>query len=181
MKEKKKLAEHELLFLVSFFIGIVFITLLAKGKKPENTILNQNLSLTFLEQGFYGRELFLQCLFSRGMVLVLLILLSYTSMRKLSFRIVTVWMGVGLGSLCKLFFLWYGLKGVGLLCILLMPHFLLYWMAYGMLYWELEKRRLRMTNNPVGIFLSTGVVIIGILVESYVNPFLLRAYLNLFF
>ena len=181
MKEKKKLTEHELLFGVSFFVGVVFVTILAKGKKPENTILNQSLSIAFLEQGIHGWGLFLQCLFSRGMVLVLLVLLSYTSMRKLSFRIVTISMGLGLGILCKLFFVWYGLKGVGLLLVLLMPHFLLYWMAYGMLYWELEKRRLRMTNNPLGIFLSIGVVITGILVESYVNPVLLKTYLKLFF
>jgi len=144
-------------------------------------LLNQSLSHDFLEQGWNKWGLFLQCLFSRGIILVLLVLLSYTSLRKCTFRIVTIWMGVGLGILFKLFFVWYGGKGIGLLVVLLMPHFLLYWMAYGMLYWELEKRRLRMNHNPLGIFLSIGVVITGILVESYVNPFLVRTYLNLFF
>lgn len=180
MKEKKKPTEHELLFIISFFIGIVLITILAKGKKPENTLINQSLSINFLENEFHWWGLFLQCLFSRGILLVLLVLLSYTSMRKISFRIVTIWMGFGIGILMKLFFVWYGIKGIGLLFVLLMPHFLLYWMAYGMLYWELERRRLRI-NNPFGILFSIGVAITGIVVESYVNPFLLRTYLNLFF
>lgn len=181
MKEKKKLTEHELLFGICFFAGIVLITLLAKGKIPENTLLNQSLSLNFLEQGWNKRGLFLQCLFSRGIILLLLILLAYTSLRKCAFRIVTAWMGLGLGILCKLFFVWYGLKGLGLLVVSLLPHFFLYWMAYGMLYWEMEKRRLRVVNSPIGIIFSIGVVITGIIVESYVNPFLLRTYLKLFF
>lgn len=181
MKEKKKVTEHELLFGICFFAGIVLITILAKGKAPENTLLNQSLSLSFLEQGWNKKGLFLQCLFSRGIVLLLLILLAYTSLRKCAFRIMTMWMGFGLGMLSKLFFCWYGIKGLGLLIVSLVPHFLLYWMAYGMLYWEMEKRRLRLVNSPIGIILSIGVVITGILVESYVNPILLRTYLKLFF
>lgn len=181
MKEKKKLTEHELIFSICFLLGVVLITILAKGKTPENTLLNQSLSLNFLEQGWNKKGLFLQCLFSRGIVLLLLVLLAYTSLRKCAFRIVTVWVGLGLGSLCKLFFVWYGLKGIGLLVVSLLPHFLLYWMAYGMLYWEMEKRRMRVVNSPLGLVISIGVVITGILVESYVNPVLLRAYLKLFF
>lgn len=181
MKEKKKLTEHEFLFGICFFAGVVLITILAKGKTPENTLLNQSLSLNFLEQGWNKNGLFLQCLFSRGILLLMLILLAYTSMRKWAFRIVTVWIGLGLGILCKLFFCWYGLKGLGLLIVSLLPHFLLYWMAYGMLYWEMEKKRLRVVNSPLGIIISILVVITGILVESYVNPIFLRAYLKLFF
>ena len=181
MKEKKKITEHELIFGICFLVGVVFITLLTKGKKPENTLINQSLSLEFLEQGWNKNGLFLQCLIGRGSVLLLLILLAYTSLRKSTFRIVTLWIGLGLGMLCKLFFVWYGFRGIGLLLVSLLPHYLLYWMAYGMLYWEMEKRRLRIVNSPVGIILSVGVVITGMLMESYVNPFLLRTYLKLFF
>lgn len=181
MKEKKKLTEHEFLFGICFLIGIVLITMFSKGKTPENTLLNQSLSIDFLEQGWNKGGLFLQCLISRGTVLLLLILLAYTSLRKCAFRIVTSWFGLGLGILCKLFFVWYGLKGLGLLLVSLFPHFLLYWMAYGMLYWEMEKRRLRVVNSPIGIILSIIVVITGMLMESYVNPLLLKTFLHIFF
>lgn len=181
MKEKKKITEHEFLFGICFFAGVVLITILAKDKVPENTLMNQSLSRDFLEQGWNRSGLLLQCLFNRGIILFLLVLLAYTSLRKFAFRIVTVWIGLGLGCLCKLFFVWYGLKGIGLLAVSMLPHYLLYWMAYGMLYWEMEKRRLRVVNSPVGIVLSIGVVITGIIMESYVNPILLRTYLQLFF
>jgi len=181
MREKKKLTEHEFLFGICFLAGVVLITILTKGKVPENTLMNQSLSLDFLEAGWNKSGLFLQCLLSRGIILLLLVLLAYTSLRKWAFRIVTVWIGFGLGILCKLFFVWYGLKGLGLLLVSMLPHFLLYWMAYGMLYWEMEKRRLRVVNSPIGIILSIIVVITGMLMESYVNPLLLKTFLHIFF
>lgn len=181
MREKKKLTEHELLFGVCFLLGAIVVTLLAKGKTPENTLLNQSLALGFLEQGWNRKALFLQCLYNRGMIMLLLLLLAYTSFRKFTFRFVTAWAGISFGMLFKLFFAWYGMMGIGLLLVSVMPHFLFYWMAYGLLYWEMEKNRLRVMKSPIGILASIGVVIIGILLESYVNPILLSTYLKIFF
>lgn len=113
--------------------------------------------------------------------MLLLIFLAYTPLRKLAFRMVTAWIGLSFGILVKLFVCWYGISGFGLLVILILPHFLFYWMAYGLLYYEMDRQRLRTVKSPVGIFVSLGVVIMGILVESYVNPFLLRTYLKIFF
>ena len=181
MKEKKKLTEHELLFGICFFAGIVWITLLARGKTPENTLLNQSLSASFLEKGWNRPALFWQCLYSRGMIMLLMIFLAYTPLWKLTFRMITAWIGLSFGMLFKLFFCWYGVSGIGLLLVSILPHFLFYWMAYGLLYWEMDRRRLRIVKSPFGIFIAIGVVIMGIVIESYVNPFLLRTYLKLFF
>lgn len=181
MKEKKKITEHEWIFGVCFLLGVILITILSKGKTPENTLFNKSLSLTILEQGWNKKALFLQCLYSRGMIMLLLILLAYTSLRKITFRIITAWMGFSFGMLFKLFFCWCGVSGIGLLMVSVLPQVLFYWMAYGLLYWEMDKRQMRIANSPVGLFLVIGVVIMGIWVESYVNPFLLRSYLKIFF
>ncbi len=181
MKEKKKLTEHEILFGICFFAGIVWITLLARGKTPENTLLNQSLSIAFLEEGWNQGALFWQCLYSRGMIMLLLILLAYTPLRKIAFGIVTAWVGLSMGMLLKLFFCWYGVSGLGLLFVCILPHFLFYWMAYGLLYCEMDRQRMRVSKSPVGIFVAIAVVIMGIIIESYVNPFLLRTYLKIFF
>ena len=181
MKEKKKITEHELIFGICFLLGAILITIFAKGKTPENTLLNQSLSLAFLEKGWNKKALFLQCLYSRGMIMLLLIFLVYTPLRKIVFRIVTAWLGISFGILFKLFFVWYGIAGIGLLLVSIIPHFLFYWMAYGLMYCETEKRQLFRIKKPIGFFLSAGVVIMGIFIESYVNPFLLIAYLKIFF
>ena len=65
MRIRKGVSGHQLLFLVSFFIGIVIITVMAKGKVPENTLMNQALAGSFLEEGCNSKELFLQCFWKR--------------------------------------------------------------------------------------------------------------------
>lgn len=178
--KKRKLTENEFLFGICFLTGAVWVTILARGKTPENTLLSQALSAVFLEQGWNGKMLFLQCLYSRGILMLLLLFLAYTPFRKLAFRLVTAYLGVSFGILFKLFFCWYGIGGVGLLFVSVLPHFLFYWMAYGLLYWESDPLRSRTLKKPVGILIAIGVVIMGIVIESYVNPFLLRSYLKIF-
>ncbi len=169
------------MFLVSFFIGIVIITVMAKGKMPENTLMSQALAGSFLEEGWNRRELFVQCLWKRGSVLFLLMLLTCTTMRPWVCRALLIWMGFGCGILLKLFYLWYGLKGMGLMVVAALPHYLFYSMAYGLLYWNFEKNRLRMRKNYLPVLVSVIVVIMGICAESYVNPFLVGGYLKIFF
>lgn len=181
MRVRKRVTGHQILFLVSFFIGILIVTILARGKVPENTLMDQSLSSTFLEQGWNRLELFWQCFWKRGTVLVLIMLLTCTSMRVWVYRMVTVWIGFVFGMLLKLFYLWYGIKGMGLLLTAVFPHYFFYWMAYGLLYWELEKNRMRMKRNNIPFILALGVVIMGIVLESYVNPFLVGGYMKIFF
>lgn len=70
---------------------------------------------------------------------------------------------------------------MGLLLVATLPHYLFYFMAYGLLYWNFEKNRLRVRKSYFPILLSVIVVIMGILAESYVNPFLVGGYLKIFF
>lgn len=181
MRIRKGVSGHQLLFLVSFFIGIVIITVMAKGKVPENTLMNQVLAGSFLEEGWNRKELFLQCLWKRSTVLFLLMLLTCTAMRSWVCRVLLIWMGLGSGVLLKLFYLWYGLKGMGLMVISALPHYLFYCMAYWLLYWNYEKNRLRVRKAYLPVLVSVAVSIIGIFVESYVNPFLVTGYLKIFF
>ena len=172
---------HQILFLVSFFIGILVITVMAKGKIPENTLMNQALAGSFLEEGWNRGELFMQCLWKRGTVLFLLMLLTCTTMRSWVCLALLVWMGFGSGVLLKLFYLWYGVKGMGLMFVAALPHCLFYFMAYGLLYWNFEKNRLRLRKNYLPVLVAVIVVIMGIISESYVNPFLVKGYLKIFF
>lgn len=181
MRLERRVTGHRILFLVSFFCGIAIITLLAKGKVPENTLMSQALASTFLEEGWNRRELFMQCLWRRGMVLLLIMLLTCTIMRLWVCRGIIVCIGVSFGILLKLFYLWYGIKGMGLLAVASMPHYLFYFIAYGLLYRSIEKNRICMRKNYFPLLIAVGVVIMGILSESYVNPFFVGGYLKIFF
>lgn len=181
MRKRKGVTGHQILFLVSFFIGIVVVTVLASGKVPENTLMSKTLAGNFLEEGWNRRELFLQCLWRRASILFLILLLTATSMRVWVCRILLVWFGFICGILLKLFYLWYGLPGMGLLLVAALPHYLFYFMAYGLMYWNFEKNRLRVRKSYFPVLLSVIVVIMGIFSESYVNPFLVGGYLKIFF
>ena len=181
MRIRKSVSGHQLLFLVSFFIGIVVVTVLANGKMPENTLMSKTLAGNFLEEGWNRRELFLQCLWKRASVLFLIFLLTTTSMRVWVCRILLIWLGVVLGILLKLFYLWYGLSGMGLLIVAVLPHYVFYIMSYGLMFRNYEKNRLHVRRNYLPVFLAVIVVIMGIFAESYVNPFLVGGYLKIFF
>ncbi len=181
MQSKRNSKENKLIFGIAVFTGIVLITILAKGKKPQNTLMNQALTLAFLENGWNKWELFWQCLWRRGMFFILLLLLIHTGMRRWIFRVLIAWIGAVFGMLLKLFYLWYGIKGFGLLVVSLLPQYFFYWMAYGLIYWEMEKSRISMRKNKGNLYLAIGVVIMGIFIESYVNPFLVSGYIKLFF
>lgn len=181
MGMKRRTAGHRIVFLMSFLVGIVMITVVTKEKIPQNPLMNRVLAGDFLEEGWNRSALFVQCLLSRGPVFVLLVILMCTSMRTWIWRIVIVWSGFWLGVLSKMFYLWYGIKGVGLLLTALFPQFLFYFMAYGMLYQNLEKHRMSIRVQYVPVFVAVGVVIMGMVLESYVNPFLVNGYLKIFF
>lgn len=181
MRGKKRVTEHQILFVLSFLIGIIFITIMARGKTPENTLMSQSLGQAFLEDGWNKNALLFQCLWSRGVFFAAIILLTCTSLRKWVFRVVTIWIGLAFGMMLKLFYLWYSVKGMGLFLAALFPHFLFYWMAYGLLYWELDKNYMNIRRNHFSLFLAVGVVIMGIFLESYVNPFLVSGYMKIFF
>lgn len=154
---------------------------MAKGKIPENTLMNQALAGKFLEEGWNCKALFLQCMWKRGTVFFLIVLLTCTVMRVWVCRTMIVWLGFVFGVLLKLFYLWFGMKGMGLLPVSMFPHYLFYIMAYGLLYWNFEKNRMRMRKNYFPVVLAGAVVIMGIVLESYVNPFLVGGYLKIFF
>ena len=181
MRIRKSVTGHQILFLVSFFIGIVLVTVMARGKVPENTLMSRALAGTFLEEGWNCRELFVRCLWNRVAVFILIMLLTFTSMRIWVCRAILLWTGLVVGILLKLFYLWYGIKGMGLMIAAALPHYLFYFMAYGLLYWNFERNRLRTRKKYLPVLVSVGVVIMGIVLESYVNPFLVGGYLKIFF
>ena len=181
MRIRKSVTGHQILFLVSFFIGIVLVTIMARGKVPENTLMSRALAGNFLEEGWNCRELFIRCLWKRSMVFILIMLLTCTSMRLWVCRAILLWTGFVVGILLKLFYLWYGIKGMGLIIAATLPHYMFYFMAYGLLYWNFERNRLRTRKKYLPVFVAIGVVIIGLILESYVNPFWVGGYLKIFF
>lgn len=181
MKINRCITKQQIYFALSFLLGIVWVTILARGKIPENTLMDQALSRALLEAGWNKKELLVQCILSRGLIFGIILILAHTPMRKGMQWGVVVWIGFGFGVMFKLFYLWYGIKGVGLCITALIPHFIFYWMAYGLICWEADRHRMYAKQNIPPILLALVVVIMGIILESYVNPNLIHTYIKIFF
>lgn len=181
MKINKRISKQQICFALVFLLGIVCVTILAKGKIPENTLMDQVLSRTFLEEGWNKKTLFAQCITRRGTVFILLLILAHSPMRDVMRWGVTIWSGFIFGIMLKLFYLWYGITGMGLCVTALFPHFILYWMAYGLICWESDRHRIYTRKRIAPILIAIVVVIIGIVIESYVNPNLVSSYIKIFF
>lgn len=180
MKKYRTCTEHGLLFLISIAVGILLITILSRGKFPENTMMQQIMVSNIMTEGIDRRELLIICCLKRVLFFGTLYLFSFTDFRKLCFRITTVGIGFSLGMLMKLFYLWYAFGGFVIFLAAVLPHYLFYWMAYGMIYSGADnftRNRGRKLKNFLSIFL---VVITGCFLESYVNPFLVLNFIKIF-
>ncbi len=108
------------------------------------------------------------------------------------------WIGLSVGMFVAVAVVHYGVKGLLLFVVALFPHYLLYLPAWMMLlkgarelcsciYFPGNCKRTYINGRKdeikfgLGVFLKVlGVVIIGILSESYVNPKLLLGFLKIF-
>lgn len=133
-----------------------------------------------LTKGWNRQELFIHCLIKRIKEFGVLFLFSFTVFKKTCFRMTTFMIGISLGILMKLFFLWYGINGMLLLFVALIPQYLFYWMGYGLIYWNERNGYVKQRYQFFRVIPILGVVIIGCFLESYVNPFLVLNYLKLF-
>lgn len=181
--------------LFCFIAGIIVANIIDKSKMSGFGFWNSY----FVEQFKYARirpgELFYSILEQRLPGMLLLLLLSATSLGSWAGGIYLAWQGFAAGFLMAVSVVSYGIKGILLFGTALFPQYFLYIPVYiACLYLAVFFRnRIRAKGVGSGILhrregflflaiclLFLGVYITGILLESYVNPFLLKKILKIF-
>lgn len=142
------------------------------------------------------RILWLKCLWKRAGIVVLFPLLSLTGIGLWTVRIYISWFPFSMGFLMEMLVLKYGLSGLLLFVVGVFPQYLFYIPAYIFLcqncflifrlkkiikYGEFPTNTRKISHYIRNLILILGVVIIGSAFESYVNPFLMKNFLKLFF
>lgn len=131
-------------------------------------------------------------------VSAVLLLLSTTGIGNIMVALYASWMGMTAGLFVSVSVIRYGLKGVllvlaGLMpqCLLLIPAYLMLlswcsglymklyhpWKEYGQIY---DTGHRYYAAKIIQLIIIIGVVIIGSVIESYVNPILLNSVLKIF-
>ena len=185
-KQGRILATYHLdmIFFVSFFVGILWANCLGDSSKNRFFMLNEY----YLQQLKYAKldynRLFLYILENRLPLIGALLLLSFTVAGILIQILLVVYFGVSFGFLCVMAITNFGWKGILYIAGFLFPHYIFYIIGYLMFLRMFWKRKEGVTVTQKELVMQTGIFIllfvIGLLMESYVNPIFLKKMLKIF-
>lgn len=187
-----------ILFLFGFIAGIFMMNLWTEQFLTEGSVLDETslARLKYLEVN--KSSLLLYVLKKRLGTVWMVALLSTTFLGMLAVYGYTVWLGVSMGFLMSAFAIQFGMKGILLFVVGTFPQYLLYvpaiiWLlvwGYRMtikLYFpdkdisgQYDNKKQLFLRNFIQLLMIHGVVIIGCLLESYVNPNIITKFLKIF-
>lgn len=184
------------LFTAGVFAGMVFVNL-RKSIWLDNTGLLDEYTLYHMkDMAVDNSALFYYVLRQRVGQLLVLAVLSTTYLGLAACSAMALWYGVCAGAFLATAVLRYGMKGIFLVLTGIFPQYLLYIPAMiALLYWcryvyrmiyldrtyggDVEKRFLlpKCLLQLLGIL---AVFVVGCVLESFLNPFLLKGFLKIF-
>lgn len=188
--ERKQYLLFLLIFIGSFLAGTVFMNMARGPLLTETGILNPASleRLRFLQVDNQG--LFFYVLQKRGMMAAMLCLLSATFLSLTAVYSFIVLKGAMGGMLLTAAMMRYGMKGMLFIVVSLFPQQFLLIPAWGMLLEWCVMNRYRSKNhdifyssrrNMLLLLWAALVLLIGSVLECYVNPILISELLKIFF
>ena len=161
------------------FAGILIASFAGDGGAYTNLFQTGGISAikagNFSEKGF-----FIHVLFSRLSYIVVVILLSTTSLRKLILMLQPALLCLGIGGWIGVAISQFGIKGVLLVLAGAFPHMLLYVIILRFLIMLLWDRTYYDKQFFIAVFILIFMAILGCLLESYVNPVIVAKILKIF-
>ncbi|MBE5880819.1 MAG: stage II sporulation protein M [Lachnospiraceae bacterium] len=181
-------------FLAGFFIGVLYIYFTGSYRDTETDFLSvQNLmQISYMD---FAHEDYLWFLFKKRLgVLFLLVLASFALPGKYLLLGFLMVFGCSMGSMLSVLVVRYGIRGILLFLGFVLPQDVIYvpavfqWVNVltawneGLFYRgnALTGNRRGKWHTMVKTALLAGVTIIGILLECYVNPFVVKWCLKIF-
>lgn len=178
-KERRKAVFHlDMVFFLSFFVGIVWANLLGENSKNRFFMLNEYYLQQLKYMDIDHNGLFLYILENRLPLLLLLILLSFTLAGILVQILFVGYFGASFGFLCVMAITNFGWKGIVYIGGFLFPHYIFYLIFYLLFLKLLVRKKDGMESGGKEWMMQTGILaallVLGLLSESYVNPVFLQ-------
>lgn len=168
-------------FLAFFLVGIVLANLLRGNTFQQNGSVTRYYLKQFQYTDIESRELLWHVGCNRLVLFASLLALTVVAKGKIVHVLFVAWSGFAYGYFCVISISAFGAKGLLLCLVALFPQFLAYVPAYLGLVQLSERRRehvgWRKTAAVVFLFV---ILIVGILLESYINPLILQKLLKIF-
>lgn len=160
-------------FMPGFLIGILYVNLIAKQYASGPGIFSDYFLNQYSTLNVVAEEYVWYLLQIRLFPFLALLGLAFTKIRKVSAVAFLVWTGFSCGLLLSMAVLSLGIKG-SLLCIVgILPQFFLYIPAYLIVIWYSYTYPVNRWNGQKTAFVSSAMIL-GILLEVYVNPILVK-------
>ncbi|MDR0949150.1 MAG: stage II sporulation protein M [Lachnospiraceae bacterium] len=184
------------LFLIGLVLGILVMNI-GKSLFLEKTGLFDEASLYQMKyMTVDGNTLFVYVLWERLKLIAFLILLASTYLGIFIISASALWVGITTGMFLSALVIRYGMKGILFALVGIFPQYLLYIPAFIALFlWSEQLYRslhatATVTTSESGrkvlfqkllmLLMIIGAVVIGCLLESYVNPYLMSRLLKVF-
>lgn len=160
-----------------FLFGIFYVNLIMKKYTAEPGLFSDYFLKQYQTAEIVAEEYMLYLVRIRAVPFLVLLGLAFTKVRKAASVIFLVWTGFSSGMLLSMAVLSMGIKG-SILCIVgILPQFLLYIPAYMVVIWYSYTYPQNKWNTQKSIFIGL-TMIVGILLETYVNPILMQAFIG---
>lgn len=164
-------------FMPGFLAGILYVNLIAKQYVAQPGIFSDYFLNQFGTVKIVMREFIWYLIQLRILPFIVLLMMSFTKFRKITVILFLIWTGISSGILISTAVLRMGIKG-SLLCIVgILPQFLFYIPAYLVLIWYSYAYPNSHWNTQKTVFV-TVMMLIGLILEAYVNPILMGAFLS---
>lgn len=186
-------------FLFGFFLGVFLMNIWKSSLLAETGFLDEEMLYQLKYMQIDGHVFFFYVLKKRLALFFMLLVFATTYLGVAVTYGALVWFGFSSGMLMAAVLIRYGLKGILLICASVLPQYIVYvpvfWLLLNWCYeicrllyfpakmYEENRYRSRRTllmAKGMQALILLAVVIIGVLLESYVNPIILISLLKIF-
>lgn len=165
------------LYMAGFLIGIFYANLVEQKYITANGIFSYYFLSQYISIDVETEEYMLYVMKTRLLPLACLFIAAQTKFKKATVVGCVLWTGFSSGMLIVASVLQLGAKGVLLCLIGITPHFVFYIMAYLVILWYLSNSPVSVWNRGKTVFVVLTMAL-GILMEVYVNPILMKLFVN---
>lgn len=166
-----------LIYMIGFMAGILFANLISKDYIASMGIFHDFFLQQYVQTEIDTGSFFWYLLQIRTGPVLLLGIAGCSRFKKAVAVFFLVWTGLLSGMIMTAAVLQMGMKGILLCMVGLCPHFLFYIAGYAILLWYLfsyPKNRWNLTKTVcTALFMA-----VGILLECYVNPVLVKLFIG---
>lgn len=164
-------------FMPGFLFGVLYVNLIMKKYTAEPGIFSDYFLKQYQSAQIVAGEYMWYLLRVRAVPFLVLLGLAFTKIRKAASVTFIVWTGFSGGMLLSMAVLGMGIKGSILCMVGILPQFLLYVPAYMVVIWYSYTYPQNRWNTQKSIFIGLAMTV-GILLEAYINPILMQAFLG---